>query len=1109
MLLNSDLGLIKNSTGTNYSSPGFYNPLHDYSSYNYVITLAAITKDQSTSRTFFHSNPKLEYIILKSSGKGTSGINLSSAVSYGQGTVTSESAANANNWGSADTTGKAEFGPSQEDKELAGILTEFNASGTGRFDFFVESLNMNGPTGLVIGATVMQLDMTVIEPLSMNSFLESVRINCLAAGWENHNGAHFCLKIEFWGWNNQTGKAEQVPRSTRYFHVTMSSSNISVDERGTVHRLGFTNQNAIGYGLDGETPTTVKMVGDTVKEILTNFMQTITEESKKANGSENPDVYNTYDIEFLPWTSPAPGGEAFNGKHPGSDDCKINPDRLRSNQSFEFSAPTSKTLKNNYKFVNSNGTAPAKPDNETITVKSGSKIAQIVEAVVRDSEYTRWFIDNKESLKTKYNGLVPWFRVTVRAEIKPKRNPKENRNAYTFFYQVRPYWVHFSKLPEEFGTWEPSEILRTVSRQYNYFYSGKNVDIIDFQLTIDNLYFMPRPYKLGDQDRSGTSLAAAPSNTQKLEAADQPKTPTDSPQNVPPAKAGTVADVPIYGSTKGMQISPYQAIAASIHSQLVRNPALTAMNVKIIGDPYYLVSIGYGNSDSEDQSSSQNKNGEAPWLDKAIYIAIDFKSPRDYREDGFMDFGQDKIDHYSGIFQVNNVSCTFRDGEFIQTLEMNRLPGQQPFKQPVKAIPFKQTPKAGEQTTKNTAPASVTNFGINKVQTDLTKLLNPKIPSFGIPGLLSSVTGLANAATNTLQSSVKRIDAAVQEGLGIIAGVVVPVERLLLSPFGQIGGIVAIADALLNGHSNNDQIGQSISGYDPYANGVPLQTTTIPSPSDTAQSQANKAAQARIISSFVQDRANLNTIESNYANNVITAGGRNYVTNPSDQNNLNNVGQRTLAALNGTPTDPSAIAAQLGIDPAQFSGLSADQQSSLLAQLQNIFSKVPTDASIQGYQALGLSLKNITGAGIANLPALQALTTPPLANISQYDLQKILASGGSVANLPGAASFASIGALLALLSSKPSNGSSGGNPLDQQQQIDKFDSAQALSNASLNTPGLDLALNGLGSVESNRANSIRTIRGYSGYYVETKTVTSLYGTQRELSPLDKLMLTKK
>jgi hypothetical protein len=1062
--------------------------------------MAIVTKEQANSKTFFHSNSNLEFVILKSSGKGTKGINLPSAVLAGEDVVISEGDSNA--WGSEDTTGKAVTAS----EELTGILKEFNAEGPGRFDFFVESLDMNGPLSVIEGATVPQIEMTVIEPLSMVGFMESVRINALAAGWENHRNAHFCLRIEFWGWNDTTGKAEKVPNSSRDFHVTISSANTSIDERGTVHRLGMTNLNAAGYGLDGEVPTSIKMMGNTVNDMLHNLMTSITSERKKANGSENPEVFNEYEIEFLPWTGPTPG-ELLENKDPGGYWCKVNPDRLRSNSSFEFAQPNSNTSKNAIRLVKPADGAAPDPGIETITVKSGSKITQVIEALIRDSTYTQWFIDNKEELKTKWNGLVPWFRVSVRVEAKPKENLKEKRTAYKFFYQVRPYWIHYSKLPEEFGKWDTKEMLRTLSRTYNYWYTGKNVDIISFNFATDFLYFQDRPYRIGNQDRSGASLAAAPSNSSQKEIADQIEKDKNNPQNTPPAIAGTVAEVPIYGSSKGVQITPYQAIAASIHAQIVRSNTMQSMDIKIIGDPYYLVSSGFGNSELDLETSSQTVNGEAPWLDRAIYVSIDFRSPLDYRSDGFMEFGQDKIEHFSGIYQVNFVNCSFRDGQFTQTLQMTRLAGQQPNKSPVKSIPFISTPKPGDQTTKDSAPASVNKFGAKKQVADLNKILTTT-PNFGLVGLMSAASGLFNKATNALQSSVRRIDSAIAEGLGVVQGVVAPLQTI--SSIGmQIGGLVAVADALLN-NPGAPAVGQTLTGYNPYTNGIPLQTTTLPAPSRTAQNQANQYAQSNIISSFVQDNNNLYTLETNYQNNVITADGKNYITNPSKGSNLNNVGQKTIAALNGIPTDPTAIAAQLGIDPAQFSGLSADQQSSLLSRLQKVFASVPTDANIQGFQALGLSLKNVTGAGIANLPALQALTTSPLANVSQFDLQKILATGGNIANLPGAASFASVGALLALLggSRGQSNGVSGGNPLVATQQVDKFRSATALNNASLNTAGLQPAEQGLGSVESNNSNVIRTIQGIGGYYVEAKTVNSLYGTQRALSPLDKLMLTK-
>jgi hypothetical protein len=1062
-----------------------------------VFTLAVLTQDQFNSTSYLAKSPQLEHVIFKTSGKGTKGITDGELAVYG---VQQPGLQNAPPGTGEDTRSS---GPTAKtaNADLKQLVEEFNKTGTGRYDFFVESLEMNGPWLLTEGAVVTQFQMTVIEPLSMNGFLESLRVNCLAAGYEDHVDKPLCLKIEFWGWNDTTGKAEKVPRSERYWTVGITSVQITSDERGTSYRVGLVNMNANVLGFDADIPVTMKMKGETVGDMLTNLVKEIQTAKSKGNDSEGAKVFNSYEIKFKPMKAPDGSSETFT-----IEDKKIN-EFLRANSMYEFAAPTDKTKKNNYKFVGDEITA-IKYDKkgETISVRAGTKIYDIINAVIRDSAYTKDFIDNKDKWKDKYNGKVPWFRVHVNTKLKENTNPKEKRPAYTITYEVRPYWIHYSRLPEEFGSWDTEGLRRTLSRTYNYIYTGKNVDLLDFKISFNSLYYQQRPYKLGVQDRSATSLGASPSNTLQVTASDQTKRDPSQQVNTAPAVAGNTSATGLDG--KPLQISPYLALAKAIQDQLTDNNEMQGMDCKIIGDPYYLVTSGMSNVEYGYDSETQNKNGEAPWLDGEVFISIDFKNPRDYRTDGFMDFGGQTVDHFSGLFIVRATDHHFRDGEFTQTLHLIRVPGQQPYKNVTKSIPFKSTPEPGQQQTPDSAPSSVTKFGAKKQVADLNKILNPQIPSLGLAGLMSSAQGLFSRTSNVLQSSVSRIDAAIADGLGVIQGVVAPLQAI--SSVGmQIGGLVAVADALLN-DPGAPAVGQTLTGYNPYTNGIPLQTTTLPTPSKTAQDQANQYAQSSIISSFVQDTNNLYTLETNYKNNVITADGKNYITNPSDPSNLSNVGQKTIAALNGVPTDPTAIAAQLGIDPAQFSGLSADQQTSLLSRLQKVLSSVPTDANIQGFQALGLSLKNLTGAGLKNLPALQALTKSPLANVSQYDLQKILANGGNIANLPGAASFASVGALLALLggSRGQANGITGGNPLNATQQIDKFRSASELNNASLNTAGLQPAVQGLGSVESNNANAIRTVQGFGGYYVQANTANSLYGTQRTLSPLDKLMLTK-
>lgn len=1081
------------NTGSTFASVGATNPLNNYSSYNYVFTLAVLTQEQFNSTSYLAKSPQLEHVIFKTSGKGTKGITDAELFDYNNAPAES---------GDADAQPGGYYGNKvPKNEELKQLVDEFNKNGTGRYDLFVESLEMNGPWKLTEGAVVTQIQMTVIEPLSMSGFLESLRVNCLAAGYESHVGVPLCLKIEFWGWNDTTGKAEKVPRSERYWTVQLNNVQITSDERGTSYRCGFVNMNANVLGMDADVPVTMKMKGKKIGDMLKSLLKEVEDAKKKGNDSEGSPIFNSYEIKFLPVKAPDGSSETFT-----IEDKEIN-DFLRANNMFEFAAPTDATKKNNYKFVDNKVTA-VKYDGTsgTISVKAGTKIFDIIDAVIRDSAYTKDFIDNKDKWKDKYKGKVPWYRVYVTTKLKEKTNPKEDRPAYTITYEVRPYWIHYSRLPEEFGSWDPEGIRKTLSRTYNYIYTGKNVDLLDFKIGFNYLYLQERPYKMGVQDRSATSLGASPSNTVQVKASDQQKKDSSVVVNTAPAIAGNTSKSGLDG--KAIQISPYLQLAQAIQNQLLDNNEMQGMTCKVIGDPYYLVTSGMSNVEPVFENETQNKNGEAPWLDGEIYISIDFKNPRDYRADGFMDFGGETIDHFSGIFGVRSIDHHFRDGEFTQTLHLWRLAGQQPSKKVTPSIPFKAIPEPGQQQTKDSAPASVNTYGAKKAVADLNKILNPQIPNFGTVGLMNSLNGLFNKATNTLQSSVARIDAAAAETLGAVQGLLAPIQTIA-SVGMQIGGLVSVVDALLN-DPGAPAVGQTLSGYNPYTNGIPLQTTTIPAPSSNAQNQANQYAQSTIISSFVQDTNNLYTLETNYKNNVITSDGKNYITNPSGASNLNDVGQKTIAALNGVPTDPTAIAAQLGIDPAQFSGLSADQQTSLLSRLQKVFASVPTDANIQGFQALGLSLKNITGKGIANLPALQALTKAPLANVSQSDLQKILATGGNIANLPGASSFASVAAVVALFggSRGQAGGTSGGNPLVVSQQIDKFSSASALNNASLNTFGVQPAVQGLGSIESNQANAIQTVQGIGGYYVQANTANSLYGTQRTLSPLDRLMLTK-
>jgi L-rhamnose mutarotase len=1090
---------------TIYQTVKDYNILHDYPSYNYVITLAVLTAEQYNDPGFFSTpNAPLQHIILKSSGKGTKGTDLTTLFKTTENAETSKYIAQ------------------KENEARESLLKEFNEKGVGRFDLYVDNVEVITAWTPLSGAQVSShFGLDIIEPYGMTGLMETLRVNALAAGHDSYQTAPFVIKIEFVGADDgfkYDNQSKVIPKSTRFFPVTFSEVFQKEDERGTVYQCKFNAGQSAGYGIDGRTPTNIKAAGNTLGDILDNFIASLNEAKKKENNDSEEKDFTEYKIEFMPFEDTANGVKISKNIR----DYAIN-DFLKSNQIFVMPEQDEKNKKNAHALVKQPTKQKWDPKKETIQFAEGSLISEIILGVIRESDYTKTeIIQGIDKWKKDAKGQVPWFRVVITSEIKKEIDKKNQKPVNIFTYKVFPYWVHYSRLPlQGMDAWDPSELRQDVRRSYNYLYTGSNIDILEFNLTHRLLFFQQKPYALGEVDRATAPLAAAPDNAveQKQSSTEIDATNRET-GSVPIQQRATAIVKPQDGvSGKVQQATPYQQLALAIQNTLLDNNEQQDMEVKIIGDPFYLVTSFIGNQSyttGADTATGLARNGESLMTTGEAYININFLNAKDYREDGYMDFGS-ALMPFSGVFMVRSVRNSFKDGQFTQRLTLTRLAGQVIAKGVQKVSAVITNPKPGSQSTKDTAPVSVAKSGIRQQVANLEGMLSKPV-SF-VPKLFDGLTGLATKAQNGINgalsyinngvaSSLKRVDAAIEEASAPVRyGLAIAGE--ITKVVATVGGVVAVADALFSGqqgYAGADKVGNNVSGYNPYSNGIRLTTTTIPAPSSTAQIQAGVAAQEKIISTFIQDNSNLTVLNQNY-DNATYADGKNYSTNPSDPNNLNNIGQKVFSATQGSSTDLSALAAQLGLNPAEVTGLSPGQQSDLLSKLNALLSKVPSNTSIQGLQSLGVSIANFNSASFAKLPALQALTTAPGARVNAFDLQKIVASGGNIANLPGAAGVASVAALLALLGSKPNNGIS--NNLNSQSIIDKLTATADLANrAAAEGSNLSYAELGLGSVESNFANGKRVRDGYGGYYVETTTANALYGTQRQLSPLDKLMLSK-
>jgi hypothetical protein len=1068
-----------------------YNILHDYRSYNYVVTLFAIPIKNYNDPNYFKTlNGDPEYVILKSSGKGKREIRADASTDVQLKAQNEE-------------TGE-EYTKLSANKDLNALLEDFNQNGYGRFDFFIENLEIDLTWNISNGAQPGQIKFEVVEPFSINGFIEALRVNALAAGYENHYQAVFVLKVEFIGYPyDKEGKItepEKIPKSTRYFPINLNQISLETSERGTVYRCAATPRNNMGYGEDGKLATTAKMTGVTVGDVFESLAKQLTDSRKEDTGEKEPKHFNDFKIQFededgKPVSKPS---DSIIGK------SKIN-DELRSDQVYTFPEISDANSKSSYQLADPPKNTKYDGTKETISFGSQHSILDVMTAVIRDSQYSVELLGKLDTVIKENNGLVNWFRIYLRTEIKPEINSKTQNHNYIYTYVIRPYKVHYSRLPGMgAGLFDGDELRGQIRRSYNYIYSGKNVDIINFNLKVNQLYFQQRPFNMGNQN-SGTRNSQGASEQQKLEEKETPVDKKNEDQKPIPTKVATEAASTSFAlGGKAPQASPYMKLAQIMHDHLCDNVDFNTIDLQIIGDPFYIVSAGMGNQQEEidPKTPAISSDGSAPWIGGAVFIDLFFRTIKDIKPDGMGDFG--KLLPFSGIYQVSRVICSFRDGKFEQRLNCVRLAGQvvNEKRENVYAVPL-ELPMPGDSKTIDSAISSVARSGVKPNNAQLLNILSRGLPTIGLPGILSNfsnaVGGAIGGVGTALQTTLQRVDDTAQ-------GLLAPVNSLLqqaqagLNFAAQVGGLVAIGNALVNGYdqpSSAPGLGQSVGGYNPYTTGIRVDANGLNDllVGDTQSNQATVNAQDDIISSVVKDNTNRDLLNSfNYFNNF----DQRY---PSGATQIGGVGNQIDQAMLATPNDPRALAAKLGIDPAQLSGLSRDQQSSLFDKMLSILNKVPENTDIAGLKALGISLANINGANISFLPALQPLTTSPIANISAKDLQKIIATGGNPANLPGATAIPAVAELNKLINQArnvPSNGILGGlGQLNSKSITDKYVTAQQM-NVSSNR----------GSVESQSANIATAVQGTNGSSINQKTAYAQFGTQQTSSPIDKLMQTK-
>ena len=650
------------------------NPLHDYATYNYVLGIGCLSQEEinDPDNTYIAGRPVK--LICKSAN--------------------------------ADPENR--------------ILTPY-----GKFNFYIENLVMENLVGFNqnMNTTAVTFSFTIIEPYSMGLFMLACQQASQELGHKNFREAPFLLTIEFRG-NTETGQMVNIPNVKRNIPFILTDVTMTVDELGARYQC-----EAMGTHLKGMTDSfsTLKsdasVKGKTVQEVLQTgekslqavvnqrFKQFVEQKIRKvpdeiiilfpenvATASSEPQS-QTKETKEGATTASSGSGRSVEQKLGVSRSNKnstlvqqegqcnaIGRAKLGFSESRKADAPIGKdnVVWDSDKGVFVRGNNAIDPQESDFRFRQDSSIINAINQVILNSDYSKQTLDANMMTSTGMRGV---WSVEVQTYYMGEVEESTGQCPKLIVYRVVPYKAHSSNLTAP-NTKAPGfeELKKQALKEYNYIYTGKNIDVINFKIEINNSFVSLMGADTGNKSADVKTTAQTSGSVERvnyLNPLSGGQQPSDRPGTMP---TNVNYDVTNTNSDKkgGGGVETPGVRAARIFMDAVTNGNdLVDVELEILGDPYFLINSGVGNyTSAPSQYDNLNADGSMNYQNGEVDIIINFRTPIDINDNtGLYNFtGMDPtapVMQFSGLYKVTEVTSRFENGEFKQTLSCYRRSGQE------------------------------------------------------------------------------------------------------------------------------------------------------------------------------------------------------------------------------------------------------------------------------------------------------------------------------------------------------------------------------------------------------------------------------------------------
>ena len=628
------------------------NVLQDYTTFNYVWTLSALTPYQLRNPQYIFSLPPHD-IIARTGGIGNaSNFTDTGLLSGGVGA------------GDIDETIILDDASVRSLKSAGEILRQNK-------DIFFERVIIdsvarpNADRGLM---NFTQIEMTLQEPMGITLW-EKIRAAAGNCGYVNHTTAPFLLTVEFKGYDSVGNPMPSNKNLKRYYPIRLSRSELNLKAGGatyTVYAQPWTEFAMVNSFLYTRGSGEVAIVGEQrlferAFERLEKKMDEIQKEEVAKGLRQIADKY-TFSID-----------EKFEKEiadYTNNNRATLGLRERKGVKVFDVRDKVSiaKSLEDFVKQM------PKFRKVERIVDQYWKDVVEpAIEAEAESPEY--------KNLSTEY---VDWFKIITSVEV--RNNEFDGilaAHPYKIHFHVQPYKIHILNFVRA-GMGGLDSWGKYVKKKFDYIYTGENTEILDLNIDYNAGYYNSRLKQSNYAEVERKNLSIYEKVQQFFGSFGQgyPEPTLPLTEGVTTVSSKTSTSLKLDDDAQIQEFYDY-----------LTNPKGDMVNVemKIMGDPALLgqdyaiplqIPIKSGRVENIRVGTVKGMDFDSELgcfnFDNAEPIVqLNFLAPTDFDENkGTYDFTSQASPQFNGLYRVNRVENVFENGMFTQNLQMTRYNNQ-------------------------------------------------------------------------------------------------------------------------------------------------------------------------------------------------------------------------------------------------------------------------------------------------------------------------------------------------------------------------------------------------------------------------------------------------